>query len=153
VKALKALAVVVPRDLAFALGDTPTAISELARRATDAGVDIRGVNAIAGGSAPRLHLLVDDTCTPEMLSAARLMPEEVHDVVVLDLVDTPGVLATISGIVGRAGISIELAYTSGPWLVLLTDNPAATRAVLANAAEAAAVIRAVDPPLDDRIRT
>jgi hypothetical protein len=141
------------RDLAFLLDDAPTAISQLARKATDAGVDIRGVNAIAGGAAPRLHLLVEDTCTPEMLAAAGLVPEEIHDVVVLDLVDTPGVLATISGVVGRAGIRIELAYTSGPWLVLLTDNPAATRAALGNAAEAAPVIRAVDPPLDERIRT
>jgi hypothetical protein len=118
-------------DIAIDLTDTDHPLSLIGSITRSLGVNIRGVCAYETGAERVVHILLEeevDLC--EQLSTHGIGSSTVTDVVVLDLVDRPGVFEAITATVDEAGIALKFAFTSGVWLVLGSDDAAGIRAAL-----------------------
>lgn len=118
-------------DIAIVIPDTSHPISLLGALTRSLNVNIRGVCMYEAAARRTVHFLLEEEANlAGALSAHGLHEYVVTDVVVLDLQDRPGVFEAVMSAVDDSAIKLRFAYTSGVWLVLGADDPAALRAVI-----------------------
>jgi hypothetical protein len=113
------------KDLTVELENRPGTLAELGEALGNAGVNIEGGAAIAGGAgtAP-VHILVEDSDgARKALEGAGLSVADERDVIVVDVTDKPGELGGIARRMADAGVNIDLVYlTARGQLVLGVDD-------------------------------
>lgn len=118
-------------DIAINLSGTDHPVSFIGSITRSLGVNIRGVCAYETRTERVVHILLEGEVDIDGAIAQHgVGRSSVTDVVVLDLVDRPGVFEAITSTVSDAGIRLLFAYTSGVWLVLGTDDAIGLRAAL-----------------------
>ena len=113
------------KDLTVILEDRPGALADLGDATGGAGINIEGMCAVTGGGKGEIHILVDDPgATREALEFAGMEVSGEGDVLVVEVEDRPGTMATVARKLGDAGVNVELAYTTfgGVKLVLGVDD-------------------------------
>jgi hypothetical protein len=113
------------KDLTVILEDRPGALADLGDATGGAGINIEGMCAVTGGGKGEIHILVDDPgATREALEFAGMEVSGDRDVLVVEVEDRPGTMATVARKLGDAGVNVELAYTTfgGVKLVLGVDD-------------------------------
>lgn len=121
-------------DLSVDLDNRPGTLAALGEATGRAGVNLAGICGVATGGGATIHLLVEDDPAGlrSALDAAGITVVGERDVVVADVDDRPGAVGDVARRVADAGINIDLIYlATRTRLVLGTDDPAGTRAVLA----------------------
>jgi hypothetical protein len=121
-------------DLTVYLDDQPGELARLGEVLGDMGVNIEGFCAVtSGGGSAEVHLLVQDMDAAfAALAKANIEVATEQEVVVVDVLDRPGVLGDVTRRLGRAGINVTLAYlATDTRLVLAADDLAKARSELA----------------------
>jgi hypothetical protein len=100
-------------DLAIDIENTPGALAEVAAAISDAGVNIAAATCLAGGNQAELHILVKHAeAVKHALAISHLAVTREREVVVVDVLDRPGVLADLTRKIARAGVDLDLVYVA-----------------------------------------
>jgi hypothetical protein len=113
------------KDLTVVLEDRPGALADLGDATGGAGINIEGMCAVTGGGKGEIHVLVDDADrTREALEFGGMEVSGERDVLVVEVEDRPGTMASVARKLGDAGVNVELAYTTfgGVKIVLGVDD-------------------------------
>jgi hypothetical protein len=113
------------KDLTVMLDDKPGALADLGEATGRANINLEGLSGSTRGGRGELHLLVEDAdATREALEGAGIDVGEARDVLVVEVEDRPGTMATVARKLGDAGVNIDLAYTTfgGVKIVLGVDD-------------------------------
>ena len=98
-------------DLVIDVENTPGALARVAGAVSDAGVNLAAATCVGSGERAELHILVPH---PEpvkhALAGAQLAVTREREVVVVEVEDTPGVLADLARKVAEAGVNLDLVY-------------------------------------------
>ena len=98
-------------DLAIDVENTPGALAHVAAAVSDAGVNLAAATCVGNGERAELHILVPH---PEpvrhALATAQLAVTREREVAVVEVEDTPGVLADLARKIADAGVNIDLVY-------------------------------------------
>lgn len=98
-------------DLAIELENTPGALARVAAAVSDAGVNLAAATCIGSGERAELHILVPRAePVKHALAIAQLAVSREREVVVVEVDDTPGVLADLARRVAKAGVNLDLLY-------------------------------------------
>src|SRR3954466_8421693 len=101
------------RDLVIRVTNEPGALAKVAAAISDAGVNLSAATCIGGGGFAELPVLVKHVEeTRRGLEPAGLTVTEEREVVVVDALDHPGVLADLARKVADAGIDLDLVYVA-----------------------------------------
>ena len=119
-------------DLVIDVENTPGALAQVAAAISDAGVNISAATCIGTGERAELHILVPHAgAARHSLAISHVAVSRERDVVVVDVVDRPGVLADLTRKIARAGVNLDLVYVAtGDRVVFGADDVAALRAAL-----------------------
>jgi len=119
-------------DLVIDVENTPGALAEVAAAISDAGVNISAATCIGTGAQAELHILVPHAgAARHSLAISHVAVSREREVVVVDVVDRPGVLADLTRKIARAGVNLDLVYVAtGDRVVFGADDVAALRAAL-----------------------
>src|SRR4051795_1875136 len=99
--------------LAFDIENTPGALAEVAAAISDAGVNIAAATCVGSGEQAELHILVKHAeAVRHSLAISHLAVTREREVVVVDVVDRPGVLADLTRKIARAGVNLDLVYVA-----------------------------------------
>ena len=100
-------------DLVIDIENTPGALAEVAAAISDAGVNIAAATCIGTGEKAELHILVPHAgAARHSLSISHLAVSREREVVVVDVVDRPGVLADLTRKIAKAGVDLDLCYVA-----------------------------------------
>ncbi len=98
-------------DLAIDVENTPGALARVAAAVSDAGVNLAAATCVGSGERAELHILVPH---PEpvrhALATAQLAVTREREVAVVEVEDTPGVLADLARTIADAGVNVDLVY-------------------------------------------
>ena len=98
-------------DLTIDIENTPGALARVAGEISDAGVNIAAATCVGPGDRAELHILVPHAeAARHLLAISHLAVSREREVVVVDVVDRPGVLADLTRKIARAGVNIDLVY-------------------------------------------
>jgi len=112
-------------EFTVVLTNTPGTLSSLAGVLGDAGINIDAIQGTSGHGASVVHLLADD---PER--AVRALDDAgiaytTREVVVVRVLDMPGMLSDVALVMAEAGINIDSIYmTATGHIVLGVDDVA-----------------------------
>ena len=100
-------------DLVIDVENTPGALSQVASAISDAGVNIAAATCIGPGERAELHILVKHAeAARHSLAISHLAVTREREVVVVDVEDTPGVLADLTRKIAKAGVNLDLVYVA-----------------------------------------
>ena len=100
-------------DLVIDVENTPGALSQVASAISDAGVNIAAATCIGPGDRAELHILVKHAeAARHSLAISHLAVTREREVVVVDVEDTPGVLADLTCKIAKAGVNLDLVYVA-----------------------------------------
>ena len=100
-------------DLAIDVENTPGALAQVAAAISDAGVNIAAATCVGPGDRAELHVLVPHAeAARHLLGISHLAITREREVVVIDVVDRPGVLADLTRQIARAGVDLDLVYVA-----------------------------------------
>src|ERR1700694_2961519 len=100
-------------DLVIDIENTPGALARVAAAISDAGVNIAAATCIGSGERAELHILVPHPeAAKHSLAISHLGVSREREVVVVDVEDSPGVLADLTRKIARAGVSLDLVYVA-----------------------------------------
>src|SRR6516165_4410645 len=100
-------------DLVIDVENTPGALSQVASAISDAGVNIAAATCIGPGERAELHILVKHAeAARHSLAISHLAVTREREVVVVDVEDTPGVLADLTRRIAKAGVDLDLVYVA-----------------------------------------
>ena len=100
-------------DLVIDVENTPGALSQVASAISDAGVNIAAATCIGPGYRAELHILVKHAeAARHSLAISHLAVSREREVVVVDVQDTPGVLADLTRKIAKAGVNLDLVYVA-----------------------------------------
>jgi hypothetical protein len=121
-------------DLIIDVENTPGALADVAAAISDAGVNISAATCVGPAERAELHILVPHPeAARHALGISHLGISREREVVVVDVVDRPGVLADITRKVAGAGVNLDLVYiATRDRLVLGATDIETLKAVLAN---------------------
>jgi hypothetical protein len=103
----------MPVDLVIDIENTPGALAEVAAAISDAGVNIAAATCVGGGERAELHILVPHAgAARHLLAISHVAVTREREVVVVDVVDRPGVLADLARRIARAGVNLDLVYVA-----------------------------------------
>jgi hypothetical protein len=103
----------VPVDLIIDIENTPGALAEVAAAISDAGVNIAAATCVGAGDRAELHILVPHAeAARHSLAISHVAVTREREVVVVDVVDRPGVLADLARKIARAGVNLDLVYVA-----------------------------------------
>ncbi len=99
-------------DLVIDIENTPGALAQVAAAISDAGVNIAAATCIGTGERTELHILVrhPEAARHSLAISHGVAVSREREVVVVDVEDTPGVLADLARKVARAGVNLDLVY-------------------------------------------
>src|SRR3954453_18390218 len=119
-------------DLVIDIENKPGALAQVAAAISDAGVNISAATCIGTGERAELHILVPHAgAARHSLAISHVAVSREREVVVVDVVDRPGVLADLTRKIARAGVNLDLVYVAtGDRVVFGADDVAALRAAL-----------------------
>ena len=102
-------------DLVIDIENTPGALADVAAAISDAGVNIAAATCLGSGERAELHVLVPRAeAARHSLAISHLAITREREVVVVDVEDTPGVLADLTRKIARAGVDLDLVYVATP---------------------------------------
>jgi hypothetical protein len=100
-------------DLVIDIENTPGALAEVAAAISDAGVNIAAATCLGAGERAELHILVPHAeAAKHLLAISHVAVTRERQVVVVDVVDRPGVLADLTRRIARAGVDLDLVYVA-----------------------------------------
>ena len=100
-------------DLAIDVQNTPGALAAVAAAISDAGVNIAAATCVGPGERAELHILVPHAeAARRALAISHLAVTREREVVVVDVVDRPGVLADLTRRIAKAGVDLDLVYVA-----------------------------------------
>jgi hypothetical protein len=103
----------VAYDLVIEIDNTAGALAEVAAAISDAGVNIAAATCIGTAEKAELHILVKHAeAVRHSLAISHLAVTREREVVVVDVVDRPGVLADLTRRIARAGVDLDLVYVA-----------------------------------------
>jgi hypothetical protein len=98
-------------DLVIDVENTPGALAKVASAVSDAGVNLAAATCIGSGERAELHILVPRSePVKHALRIAQLAVTREREVVVVEVEDTPGVLADLARKIAAAGVNVDLVY-------------------------------------------
>ena len=98
-------------DLEIDIENTPGALAEVAAAISDAGVNISAVTCVGPGDRAELHILVKHAeAVRHALAISHLAVTKEREVVVVEVEDSPGVLADLTRKIAAAGVDLDLVY-------------------------------------------
>jgi hypothetical protein len=100
-------------DVVIEIENKPGALAEVAAAISDAGVNIAAATCIGEGARAQLHILVPHAgAARHLLVISHVGVTREREVVVVDVVDRPGVLADLARKIARAGVNLDLVYVA-----------------------------------------
>jgi hypothetical protein len=100
-------------DLVIDIENTPGALAQVAASISDAGVNIAAATCVGAGERAELHILVPHAeAARHSLAISHVAVTREREVVVVDVVDRPGVLADLARKIARAGVNLDLVYVA-----------------------------------------
>jgi hypothetical protein len=103
----------MPVDLVIDIDNTPGALADVAAAISDAGVNIAAATCVGAGDRAELHILVPHAeAARHSLAISHVAVTREREVVVVDVVDRPGVLADLARKIARAGVNLDLVYVA-----------------------------------------
>ena len=100
-------------DLVIDIENTPGALAEVAAAISDAGVNIAAATCVGPGERAELHVLVPHAgAARHLLAISHVAVTREREVVVVDVVDRPGVLADLTRKIAHAGVNLDLVYVA-----------------------------------------
>jgi hypothetical protein len=100
-------------DLVIDVENTPGALAQVAAAISDAGVNIAAATCVGPGERAELHILVPHAgAARHSLAISHLAVTREREVVVVDVEDSPGVLADLTRRIARAGVDLDLVYVA-----------------------------------------
>ncbi|HUE28362.1 MAG TPA: ACT domain-containing protein [Solirubrobacteraceae bacterium] len=100
-------------DLVIDVENTPGALAQVAAAISDAGVNIAAATCIGSGEQAELHVLVPHPeAAKHLLALSHLAITREREVVVVDVMDRPGVLADLTRKIAAAGVNLDLVYVA-----------------------------------------
>jgi hypothetical protein len=100
-------------DLVIDVENTPGALAKVAAAISDAGVNIAAATCVGPGERAELHILVKHAeAARHSLAISHLAVTREREVVVVNVDDTPGVLADLTRKIARAGVDLDLVYVA-----------------------------------------
>ena len=98
-------------DLVIDIENSPGSLAAVAAAVSDAGVNLAAATCIGNGERAELHILVPHPeAARHSLATAQLAVTREREVVVVDVEDSPGVLADLARKIAKAGINLEIVY-------------------------------------------
>ena len=98
-------------DLVIDVDNTPGALARVATAISDAGVNLAAATCIGAGERAELHILVPHPeAVKHALAILQLAVTREREVVVVEVEDTPGVLADLARQIAQAGVNLDLVY-------------------------------------------
>ena len=98
-------------DLVIDVDNTPGALARVATAISDAGVNLAAATCIGAGERAELHILVPyPEAVKHALAILQLSVTREREVVVVEVEDTPGVLADLARKIAQAGVNLDLVY-------------------------------------------
>ncbi len=98
-------------DLVIEIENTPGALAEVAAAISDAGVNMAAATCIGPGERAEVHILVRHAeAVRHALAISHVAVTREREVVVVDVEDSPGVLADLTRRIARAGVNLDLVY-------------------------------------------
>ena len=122
-------------DLVIEIDNVPGALADVAAAISDAGVNIAAATCLGPGSRAEVHILVKHAeAARHALAISHLAVTREREVVVVDVEDTPGVLADLTRRIAAAGVDLDLVYVATRNRVVFgADDMNALRAALNDA--------------------
>jgi hypothetical protein len=103
----------MPIDLVIDIENSPGALAQVAAAISDAGVNIAAATCVGAGERAELHILVPHAeAARHSLAISHVAVTREREVVVVDVLDRPGVLADLARKIARAGINLDLVYVA-----------------------------------------
>src|SRR5213595_1770819 len=100
-------------DLVIEIQNTPGALAEVAAAISDAGVNIAAATCLGPGERAELHVLVKHAeAARHALAISHLAVTREREVVVVEVDDHPGVLASLTHRIAAAGVDLDLVYVA-----------------------------------------
>ena len=99
-------------DLVIDVENTPGALAQVAAAISDAGVNIAAATCVGPGDRAELHILVRhaEAARHALAISHGVTVSREREVVVVDVVDRPGVLADLTRKIAAAGVDLDLVY-------------------------------------------
>ena len=101
-------------DLVIDIENTPGALAQVAAAISDAGVNIAAATCVGPGERAELHILVPHAeAVKHALAISHVAVTRQREVVVVDVKDRPGVLASyLARRIAGAGVNLDLVYVA-----------------------------------------
>lgn len=123
------------KELVVTLKNQPGEAHTVAKTLGENGINIIAVAVIANGETAQVHLVVSDPDAGEKLLESKGYELRTGDVLVLELLHSPGELSRLTGLLAENDVNITLLYGSGAkgneaQLVLGVDDMAKAKQAL-----------------------
>lgn len=100
-------------DLVVEIPNEPGALASVAKAISDAGVNLAAATCMGTHETVELHILVPHAeAARHALAISQVGVSHEREVVVVDVEDSPGVLADLTRKVAQAGIDLDLVYVA-----------------------------------------
>ena len=100
-------------DLVVEIPNEPGALAAVAKAVSDAGVNLAAATCLGAHETVELHILVPHAeAARHALSISHVGVSREREVVVVDVEDSPGVLADLTRKVAQAGVDLDLVYVA-----------------------------------------
>ncbi len=110
-------------EFEVALENQPGALARLATVLGDADVNIEAIQGRSGGTESVVHFITDNPDHAAHVLDEAHLPFTRRDVVIVKVLDQPGMLRDVALVMSEAGINIESVYvTSRGHVVLAVDD-------------------------------
>ena len=98
-------------DLVIDIENSPGSLAAVTAAVSDAGVNLAAATCIGSGERAELHILVPHAeAARHSLATAHMAVTREREVVVVDVEDSPGVLADLARRIAKAGVNLDLVY-------------------------------------------
>jgi hypothetical protein len=98
-------------DLVIDVENAPGALAQVADAISDAGVNIAAATCVGPGERAELHILVPHAeAAKHALGISHVGVTREREVVVVEVQDRPGVLASLTHKISQAGVDLDLVY-------------------------------------------
>jgi hypothetical protein len=106
-------------EFQVALEDRPGALARLCMALGDAGINIDAIHGSSGAGRSRVLFIVDDPGRAKSALLAAGIPYTTREVVLVRVLDEPGMLGDVALVMSEAGINIDSVYVTARGHVVL----------------------------------